>query len=113
MLRPEVQTESSPWNVESAVSSALRPRAMLGRPVARAIMLEAVAPLPAAVPSPTLLLLPTPSLLLGALRGRPIVSLGALLLLLPALRLLLPLRILSTLGQLLLRLRPVSSTLIA
>jgi len=50
MLAAKVQTETGLWDVEPAISSALRPGAMVGSPVAGAILLPAIMTLPGTVP---------------------------------------------------------------
>ncbi len=102
----EGETEAILRDVRSAVAAALRPVAMVGRPVLGAVLLPGIVALPAAVLYPAALLLPGSCLLVGAL-GR-LAALGLLVALwllwtlglLLALRLLL-LRLLWTLGLLL------------
>jgi len=106
MPAAEIETEAGLRNVVSAVSAALGPRAVIGSPVSRAILLPVTGPLPAALPDPAFLLLPGSRLLLRTLYWRLVIPLSALLLrlllrLLSPLRLLL-LRLLWTLGRLLL-----------
>jgi len=106
MPAAEIETEAGLRNVVSAISAALSPRAVIGSPVSRAILLPVTGPLPAALPDPAFLLLPGSRLLLRTLYWRLVVPLSALLLrlllrLLSPLRLLL-LRLLWTLGRLLL-----------
>jgi len=106
MPAAEIETEAGLRNVVSAISAALSPRAVIGSPVSRAILLPVTGPLPAALPDPAFLLLPGSRLLLRTLYWRLVIPLSALLLrlllrLLSPLRLLL-LRLLWTLGRLLL-----------
>ena len=109
MPAAEIETEAGLRNVVSAISAALSPRAVIGSPVSRAILLPVTGPLPAALPDPAFLLLPGSRLLLRTLYWRLVIPLSALLLRL-LLRLLSPLRLLllrllwtlGTLGRLLL-----------
>ena len=91
MLVAERETEAVLRDVVAAISSALRPGAMVALPVLSAILLQCGMPLPAAILCPSPLLLPGDRLPLGALGLRPLLL--SLLGLLP-LRLLRGLRVL-------------------
>ena len=96
VFTPEMETELGLRNVVTAITSTLRPGAMVAAPVLRTILLPCTMPLPGAALQPSPLLLPRDCLLPRTLR----------LLLLPGLLdLLLRLRLLVSLLDLLLPLR--------
>jgi len=67
MLAAEVEAEAHPRDVESAVTSALSPGAMVGSPVAGSVCLPGIVALPGPLLLPASLLLPRPRLLLRSL----------------------------------------------
>ena len=64
MSTAEIETESRLWDAVSPVASTLRPGTMVRRPPLRASLLPGIVTLPAALPDPSLLLLPRSGLLL-------------------------------------------------
>ena len=67
MLRTKRKSETVLRNVVAAISAALRPSAVIGRPMCGAMLLPSCVPLPTASLLPSALLLPTARLFLGAL----------------------------------------------